>query len=59
MLFTVRIGGASQSGTCTIPSGGTGIAKGTVNITVNPEQLVDVQVEMGNESGAVSWSLTP
>jgi hypothetical protein len=58
-VFTVRIGGVSQSGTCTILTGGTGIAKETVNITLNPEQLVDVQVKMGNEAGAVSWSLAP
>jgi hypothetical protein len=56
-VFTVRVNGVSQAGTCTIPTGGTTVATETVNITINAGELFDVEVALGNEPGAVTWAL--
>jgi hypothetical protein len=58
-VFTVRVGGASQTGTCTIASGGTTVVTATVSITISAGSLVDVQVANGNSAGAATWALAP
>ena len=66
-VFTIRTGKmgskepemGSTTATCTIPSGGSGVATSTVNVTVTAGELADVQVKVGNEAGAVSWGLAP
>jgi hypothetical protein len=58
-VFTVRINGVSQTGTCTIPTGGTSVVTATVSITINAGTLVDIQVANGNNAGPVTWALAP
>jgi hypothetical protein len=58
-VFTVRVNGVSQPGTCTIPTGGAGVVKATVDITINAGELFDVMVEQGSEAGGVTWALAP
>src|SRR5262249_18895492 len=42
-VFTVRVGGVSQTGTCTIPSGGTSVVEVTgLSIEVKAGELIDV-----------------
>ena len=56
-VFTVRINGVSQPGTC--EAGGTSVVA-TVSIKVEAGQLVDVEVKQGKKAtGADTWALAP
>jgi hypothetical protein len=59
-VFTVKINGASQTGTCAINEAGPATEKATVSIEVKAGQLIDVEVKNGHKAaGAVSWGLAP
>jgi hypothetical protein len=56
--FTVRVNGASQTGTCTYAGGGTAVGA-TVSIAVKAGDLFDVEVLQGTGTGVDTWSLAP
>ncbi len=58
-VFTVRVNGSSQTGNCTIPTGGTSVVTATVSINIPAGSLFDVQVANGNDAGPVTWALAP
>jgi hypothetical protein len=58
-VFVVRIAGASQAGTCTVPTGGVSVVTASVSITIKAGELFDVEVTPGSTAGGVTWALAP
>jgi len=57
-VFTVRVKGVSQTGTCTIPTNGETVVSASVNITINAGELFDVQLAQAGSAVAATWTLT-